>query len=67
MASAEVDLWAPITVDQVLEVRTGKLKPLQGNKGLSGIDKQLCDGAVYVNKLGIVGDEHDPDLPRRRG
>ncbi len=59
MAVEEVDLYAPVTIDRILEVRTGKMKPLDGNKGLSGIDKQVCEGAMFINKMGIVGDEHD--------
>ncbi|OAA57367.1 Molybdenum cofactor sulfurase protein [Niveomyces insectorum RCEF 264] len=58
-ALSVVDLDAPITSDVVLEVRSGKLKPLEGLKILSGIDKGLCTGPVPVASLGIVGDEHD--------
>ncbi len=59
MALDEVDLYAPVTTDRILEVRTGKMKPLRGNKGLSGIDKQACDEPMFINKMGIAGDEHD--------
>ncbi len=53
------DLHATFITDRVLEVRMGKMKPMKGLKIESGIDKQLCDGPVYINKMGIVGDEHD--------
>lgn len=56
----EVDLFAPVTVDTVLEVRTGKMTKFKGVNVESGIDKTICDGPVQVNTLGIVGDEHDP-------
>ena len=60
MAKAEaVDLYAPFTSDTILEVRSGKIKPLRGLTILSGIDKSLLDGPVKVNKMGIIGDEHD--------
>ncbi|KAH8880020.1 MOSC domain-containing protein [Thozetella sp. PMI_491] len=53
------DLAAPFSTDQLLEVRVGKMKPMKGLKVESGIDKKTCDGSVFVNKMGIVGDEHD--------
>ncbi|KAK3685800.1 pyruvate kinase-like protein [Podospora appendiculata] len=55
----EVNLDAPFTSDVVLEVRTGKLKPLAGIKANSAIYKDVCDGPVPVTKMGLEGDEHD--------
>lgn len=55
----EVDLYAPVTSDVILEVRSGKMKNLKGLKIQSAIDKSLCDGSVKVGPLGIEGDEHD--------
>jgi len=45
--------------DIILEVRTGKMKPMPGLKVLSGIDKGVVEGPVHVNELGMEGDEHD--------
>lgn len=55
----EIDLSAPVAADTILEVRSGKMKNLQGLSILSGIDKTLCSGSVAVTAEGIVGDEHD--------
>jgi len=57
-----VDLYAPFTVDTLLEIRMGKMKPMPGLTIESGIDKTLCPPGkpVRVTKMGIVGDEHDP-------
>lgn len=55
-----VDLYAPFTSDILLEVRSGKMKKMRGLTIESGIDKSLLEGPVYVNRLGIAGDEHDP-------
>ena len=54
-----VDLNAPFTTDKILEVRSGKLKPMPGLTVISGIDKQVRDGPVFVSRGGIVDDEHD--------
>lgn len=56
----EVDLYAPFTSDTILEVRTGKMKPLRGLAVQSGIEKTLREGPVAVTELGLEGDEHDP-------
>jgi MOSC domain-containing protein YiiM len=58
-AAAAVDLWAPFTSDKILEVRSGRMKPLPGLTVLSGIDKGICDGPVRITALGIEDDEHD--------
>jgi len=57
---AKVDLWAPLTSDTLLEVRSGKIKPLgEGLNVLSGIDKTILAGPVHIGTGGIDGDEHD--------
>lgn len=56
---AEVDLYAPFTSDTILQVRTGKLKPMRGLVVQTAIDKGLCDGPVQVTELGFKDDEHD--------
>ncbi len=53
----EIDLFAPVTCDTILEVRSGKLKNLKGLNVTSGIDKSLCSGPVNVTLGGIVEDE----------
>lgn len=58
-AEPPVDLDAPFTSDKILEVRSGKMKPMPGLTVLSGIDKSVCDGAVLIGSGGIVDDEHD--------
>ncbi|KAK4153222.1 vanillate o-demethylase [Chaetomidium leptoderma] len=55
-----VDLDAPFTSDIILEVRTGRMKPMPGLTVQSGIDKTLRDGPVRVTDMGLEGDEHDP-------
>jgi hypothetical protein len=54
-----IDLDAPFKSDKILEVRSGRMKPMPGLAVISGIDKSLCDGPVYVGNGGIVDDEHD--------
>lgn len=54
-----IDLNAPFERDTILQVRRGKMKPMPGLKIESGIDKTVCDGPVFVGKLGIESDEHD--------
>ncbi|KAK3309146.1 pyruvate kinase-like protein [Chaetomium strumarium] len=56
----EVDLYRPFTSDTILEVRTGRMKPLSGLTVQSGIDKIIRDGPVRVTETGLEGDEHDP-------
>ncbi|KIH88572.1 hypothetical protein SPBR_06840 [Sporothrix brasiliensis 5110] len=41
-----LDLYEPITSDVILEVRSGKMKALEGLKITSAIDKDLCTGRV---------------------
>ncbi|KAL2131819.1 hypothetical protein VTI74DRAFT_4563 [Chaetomium olivicolor] len=55
-----VDLYATFTSDTILEVRTGKMKPLRGLAVESGIDKTIRHGPVRVTEMGLEGDEHDP-------
>lgn len=55
----EIDLWAPFTVDTLLEVRSGRMKKMKGLNVESGIDKSLQDGTIHIGKLGIDDDEHD--------
>lgn len=54
-----IDLFAAFTSDRLLEIRRGKMKPLQGLTVLSGIDKTVCEDAVRIASGGIEGDEHD--------
>ncbi|KAF2105991.1 MOSC domain-containing protein [Lophiotrema nucula] len=56
---ATIDLFASVERDTILEVRRGKMKHMSGLKIESGIDKNLCKGAVWVGKQGIQEDEHD--------
>ena len=42
----EIDLFAPIMSDTILELRKGKMKPMEGITATSGIDKTQVDGAV---------------------
>ncbi|KXX73857.1 Vanillate O-demethylase oxidoreductase [Madurella mycetomatis] len=58
-SSPPVDLYAPVTSDKILEVRTGRMKPMRGLTVESGIDKTTRDGLVRVTKTGLEGDEHD--------
>jgi MOSC domain-containing protein YiiM len=60
LASPKVDLYAPFTSDTLLEVRSGKMKPLHGLTIQSGIDKTVLTGEVRIGRFGIEGDEHDP-------
>jgi MOSC domain-containing protein YiiM len=54
-----VELHAPFESDTLLQIRTGKLKPLKGLSILSGIDKDLRTGAISVSSTGLDADEHD--------
>ena len=42
---------------EVLEVRTGRPKPLGRSGVTSAIDKRTCDEPVWVGTLGLEGDE----------
>ncbi|GAB1313862.1 hypothetical protein MFIFM68171_04072 [Madurella fahalii] len=59
-SSPPVDLHAHVTSDTILEVRTGRMKPMRGLTVESGIDKTVRDGPVRVTKTGLEEDEHDP-------
>ncbi|KAI1817048.1 PK beta-barrel-protein domain-containing protein-like protein [Poronia punctata] len=41
----------------LLSLRTGKVRPLGGLKVTSAINKQPCQGKVYLTKTGFAGDE----------
>jgi len=58
-SQSPVDLFAPFTSDTLLEVRSGRMKPLPGSTVLSGIDKSIVDGPVHIATNGIDDDEHD--------
>ncbi|KAK4131162.1 PK beta-barrel-protein domain-containing protein-like protein [Trichocladium antarcticum] len=58
--SAVPDLYAPFTSDTILEVRTGRMKPMRGLAVQSGIEKTPRHGPVRVTEMGLEGDEHDP-------
>ncbi|KAI0506404.1 pyruvate kinase-like protein [Xylaria bambusicola] len=55
--ASESDLvpWPP--KEKVLSLRTGKVRPLTGDKITSAINKQPRQGKVYLTKLGFSGDE----------
>ncbi|KAK3402836.1 pyruvate kinase-like protein [Sordaria brevicollis] len=55
-----VDLYAPFERDTILEVRASKMKKMRGLNVMSGIDKTIIDGPVYVGRTGLEGDESDP-------
>jgi MOSC domain-containing protein YiiM/ferredoxin-NADP reductase len=52
------DLGALFQEDFLVQVRTGKVKPLDGLTVESGIDKDARCGPVKVTSLGCEGDEH---------
>lgn len=56
----KVDLYAPFERDTILEVRASKMKKMKGLEVMSGIDKTIIDGPVYVGRAGLEGDESDP-------
>jgi len=58
-SNTPIDLHAPAERDTILQVRRAKLKPMPGLQIESAIDKLLCDGPVWVGKLGLDSDEHD--------
>jgi MOSC domain-containing protein YiiM len=41
----------------LIEVRVGKVRRLGNTEIMSGIDKQVCHGAVRITTLGVEGDE----------
>ncbi|KAH8888049.1 PK beta-barrel-protein domain-containing protein-like protein [Thozetella sp. PMI_491] len=45
--------------DVILQVRSGKVRPITDDGVVSGINKLLHDRRVFVGKLGITGDERD--------
>ncbi|KAF2019598.1 vanillate O-demethylase oxidoreductase [Aaosphaeria arxii CBS 175.79] len=51
---SSIDIPPPTTLEQI---RTSKLRPF--GPVLSGIDKQLRSGKLYVSPLGLSEDEHD--------
>ncbi|RFU25608.1 hypothetical protein B7463_g10724, partial [Scytalidium lignicola] len=53
------DLFAPFERDILLDVRTGKLKPMKGLSITSGIIKSSRTDPVFVSVTGIDSDEHD--------
>ncbi|KAK4164850.1 pyruvate kinase-like protein [Cladorrhinum sp. PSN259] len=55
----ELDLYAPFTSDTIIQVRRGKMKNMPNLTIQSGIDKSVVEGPIYVDKLGLEGDEHD--------
>ncbi|KAI1778683.1 PK beta-barrel-protein domain-containing protein-like protein [Hypoxylon cercidicola] len=57
--ASEIDLFAPIERDTVLEVRTSKMKTMPGLKIETGIDKRIRSGRVPVSFIGLDADEHD--------
>ncbi|KAI1764182.1 PK beta-barrel-protein domain-containing protein-like protein [Hypoxylon sp. FL1150] len=57
--ASEIDLFAPIERDVILEVRTSKMKTMPGLKIETGIDKRLRSGRVPVSFVGLDADEHD--------
>ncbi|KAJ5786916.1 uncharacterized protein N7503_012128 [Penicillium pulvis] len=57
-ASIITDLEQPWQRDRLLEVRTGKAKPVFGLSVQSAILKSVRYGPVPVSKLGCRGDEH---------
>ncbi len=51
-------LEQPWQGEKLLEVRSGKVKPVFGINLKSAIFKNVRSGAITVNKLGLEGDEH---------
>ncbi|RJE24353.1 MOSC domain protein [Aspergillus sclerotialis] len=52
------ELEKPWQTDRVMQVRTGKAKPVFGRPIESAIFKTIREGPVPVSKLGCEGDEH---------
>ncbi|KAJ4398057.1 hypothetical protein N0V85_006383, partial [Neurospora sp. IMI 360204] len=59
-SQSKIDLYAPFERDTILEVRASKMKKMRGLDVMSGIDKTIIDGPVYVGRTGLEGDESDP-------
>ncbi|KAI1167797.1 pyruvate kinase-like protein [Nemania serpens] len=57
--AADIDLFAPVERDTILEVRTSRMKTMSGLTIQTGIDKQLRSGKIPVTFLGLDADEHD--------
>lgn len=57
--SEDHDFDAPFVSDTLLEIRTSRMKLMPGLTVTSGIDKQLRDGPMKIDKVGMEGDEHD--------
>ncbi|KAI1418427.1 PK beta-barrel-protein domain-containing protein-like protein [Hypoxylon sp. FL1857] len=57
--ASDIDLFAPIERDIVLEVRTSKMKTMPGLKIETGIDKKIRSGRIPVSFVGLDADEHD--------
>ncbi|KAI1370777.1 PK beta-barrel-protein domain-containing protein-like protein [Hypoxylon crocopeplum] len=57
--ASDIDLFAPVERDIVLEVRTSKMKTMPGLKIETGIDKQIQSGRIPVSSIGLDADEHD--------
>ncbi|KAK5987493.1 Carnitine monooxygenase reductase subunit [Cladobotryum mycophilum] len=58
--SSPIDLFAPVEVDRVLEIRTSRMKKMPGVNVMTGIDKKICAEPMKIDKFGLEGDEHDP-------
>lgn len=58
-AQGDHDFNAPFVSDTLLEIRTSRMKLMPGLTVTSGIDKQLRDGPMKIDKVGMEGDEHD--------
>ncbi|EGO61358.1 hypothetical protein NEUTE1DRAFT_144564 [Neurospora tetrasperma FGSC 2508] len=59
-SQSKIDLYAPFERDTILEVRASKMKKMRGLEVMSGIDKTIINGPVYVGRTGLEGDESDP-------
>lgn len=59
-SQSKIDLYAPFKRDTILEVRASKMKKMRGLEVMSGIDKTIINGPVYVGRTGLEGDESDP-------
>ncbi|KAK3350757.1 putative phthalate 4, 5-dioxygenase oxygenase reductase subunit [Neurospora tetraspora] len=59
-SQSKINLYAPFERDTILEVRASKMKKMRGLDVMSGIDKTIIDGPVYVGRTGLEGDESDP-------
>lgn len=57
--ASEIDLFAPVERDIVLEIRTSKMKTMPGLKIETGIDKRIRFGRIPVSLIGLDADEHD--------